>query len=63
MRGHLAMFARLDSATAGWFGLVVAVLFGGGVVLVLVVLLVACAPTWDEETAMRIIREWLPAGP
>ncbi len=57
------LFARLDRATAGWFGLVVAVLFGGGVVLALVVLLVARALTVDEETAMRIIREWFPAGP
>ncbi len=57
------MFARLDRTTAGWFGLVVAELFGGGVVLALVVLLVVGALTVDEETAMRIIREWLPAGP
>ena len=36
------MFVRLDRVTAGWFERVVAVVFGGGVVLVLVV---ACAPT------------------
>ena len=42
---------------------ILTVLFGGGVVVALVTLLVASAPTVDEETAMRIIREWFPAGP
>ncbi len=58
------LFARLDRATVGWFGLVVAVLFAGGVVVVVAALVVLLlAPPVDEETAMRIIREWLPAGP
>ncbi len=42
---------------------ILTVLFGGVAVVALVVLLVMLAPEVDEETAMRIIREWLPAGP
>ncbi len=54
------LLARLDRATAGWFGRVVAVLFGGFVLLGLVVLLSACAapainPPLDLAERFRLV--------